>query len=112
MTYKNLNVNTDDNTLRQDDIDQLWLPRIVYWNTDQEETTRLGENWEWKTIVSIKREGKFSRNSMSEIDEAEIFEGAENSLKMEQTYTHAFQCVYKLSQYPFDSQVILILFLI
>ena len=44
---------------------------------------------------------------MSEIDEAEIFKGAENSLKMKQTYTHAFQCVYKLSQYPFDSQVIL-----
>ena len=62
VTYQNLKVNTDDNTLRQDDIDQLWLPRIVYWNTDQEETTRLGENWEWKTIVSIKREGKFTRN--------------------------------------------------
>ena len=46
VTYQNLKVNTDDNTLRQDDIDQLWLPRIVYWNTDQEETTRLGENWE------------------------------------------------------------------
>ena len=39
VTYRNLKVNTDDNTLRQDDIDQLWLPRIVYWNTDQEETT-------------------------------------------------------------------------
>ena len=36
VTYQNLKVNTDDN-VNQDDIDQLWLPRIVYWNTDQEE---------------------------------------------------------------------------
>ena len=36
VTHQNLKVNTDDN-VNQDDIDQLWLPRIVYWNTDQEE---------------------------------------------------------------------------
>ena len=42
---------------------------------------------------------------MTDIDEAEIFKGAENSLRMEQTYTHAFQCVFELSNYPFDAQV-------
>ena len=39
------------------------------------------------------------------MDEAEIFEGAANSLTMKQTYTHEFQCKYELQQYPFDSQV-------
>ena len=48
---------------------------------------------------------------MTDIDEAEIFQGAENSLGMEQTYTHAFQCVFKLSQYPFDTQVVLYILL-
>ena len=83
----------------------LWLPLVIYWNTDQDETTRLGMEWEWKTEILVEREGNVSRNSMSDIDEAEIFQGAENSLRMEQTYTHAFQCVFKLAQYPFDTQV-------
>ena len=39
------------------------------------------------------------------IDEAEIFEGAENSLTMNQTYTWEFQCKYELQRYPFDTQV-------
>ena len=51
------------------------------------------------------QEGNFTRSSTERIDEAEIFKGAENSLIMEQTYTHDFQCVFKLNTYPFDTQV-------
>ena len=103
----NFQAKTDstDNLLRQDEVRMLWLPLVIYWNTDQEETTRLGESWEWKTEILVQREGNMSRNSKTDIDEAEIFKGAENSLRMEQTYTHAFQCVFKLSEYPFDTQV-------
>ena len=39
------------------------------------------------------------------LDEIEIFKGEENSLVMEQAYTHEFQCVYQLDKYPFDTQV-------
>ena len=105
VTYQNLKRDSTNNLLREDEIRTLWLPLVIYWNTDQEETTRLGESWEWKTRVMVKREGNFTRNSMDRIDEAEIFKGAENSLKMEQTYTHDFQCVFKLNTYPFDTQV-------
>ena len=35
----------------------------------------------------------------------EIFTGTENSVRMQQTYTHQFQCVYDLWKYPFDTQV-------
>ena len=69
--------------------------------------TRLGEygNGEWSTRVTATKEGNFSRSSNEEVDEAEIFEGAENTLTMTQTYTWEFQCEYKLQQYPFDTQV-------
>ena len=105
VTFENLKTDSTNNLLRQDEVRKLWLPLVIYWNTDQEETTRLGVEWEWKTEILVQREGNISRNFMSEIDEAEIFQGAENSLRMEQTYTHAFQCVFKLSEYPFDTQV-------
>ena len=105
VTYQNLKTDSTNNLLRQDEVRTLWLPLVIYWNTDQEETTRLGVEWEWKTEILVEREGNLSRNSKTNIDEAEIFQGTENSLRMEQTYTHAFQCVFKLSEYPFDTQV-------
>ena len=80
--------------------------RSVYRNTDQAETTRLGVEWEWTTDILVEKEGNAMWNPITDIDEAEIFEGAENNLRMEQMYTHAFQCVFKLSKYPFDTQVL------
>ena len=41
---------------------------------------------------------------MEEVDEREIFMGSENTLTMKQTYTHEFQCSFKLAKYPFDGQ--------
>ena len=78
---------------------------MIYENTDQKQTTRLGSNWEWETKVIVRREQQKGRSSFESVDETEVFEGSENSLVMNQTYTHTFQCNYELSYYPFDTQV-------
>ena len=83
----------------------IWLPLIVYDNTDQKKVTRIGMEWEWTTDVTVTREGNITRAGIEEVDEAEIFEGAENRLTMNQTYTLEFQCYYELRRYPFDTQV-------
>ena len=82
---------------------EVWV--LVFDNTDQKEVTRLGMDWEWATDVTVTREGNFTRSGDEEVDEAEIFEGAENRLTMKQTYTWEFQCKYQLQRYPFDTQV-------
>ena len=105
MKYQNLKQKTSLNALTEDDIGKLWLPLIIYDNTDQKASTRLGWITEWLTRVSVIREGTFARSGLDEVDEAEIFEGDENTLMMSQTYTREFQCKYKLQQYPFDIQV-------
>ena len=107
VKYQNLKEKSSLNALTEPDISRLWLPLVIYDNTDQKESTRLGEygNGEWVTGVSVIREGKFTRSGLQEVDEAEIFEGNENTLTMPQTYTWEFQCKYKLQQYPFDTQV-------
>ena len=89
------------------DIRAIWLPLIVYDNTDQKEVTRLGMAWEWTTMVAVTREEENpARNGFHEVDEAEIFKGADNRLTMNQTYTKEFQCEYQLQRYPFDTQAI------
>ena len=67
----------------------------------------MGEygNGEWRTTVTITREADFTAANEDELDETNIFAGAENGLTMRQTYTHRFQCNYILSRYPFDTQV-------
>ena len=106
-TYQNLKQRDSLNTLSKKDIGTLWLPKVIYENTDQKETTRLGSNWEWETRVVVRREQLQGRMSgLESVDETEIFSGFENSLVMNQTYTYAFQCNYKLSYYPFDTQVL------
>ena len=104
-TFQNLKKRDSLNILSEKDIDNLWLPIVTYENTDQKETTRLGSNWEWKTWVVVRREQeKGTMSGFESVDETEIFKGSENSLVMNQTYTHTFQCNYQLSYYPFDTQ--------
>ena len=103
-TYHNLKDTESMNILMLEDMERLWLPEVIYENTDQQESTRLGTLWEWKTIVVVKKEGNFNRSDLSIVDETEIFRGDENSLIMKQTYTHEFQCLYILKHYPFDTQ--------
>ena len=105
VKYLNLKKQTSLNALTIWDIDTIWLPLIVYDNTDQKQNTRLGTEWEWTTRVTVTREAYFTRSGTDEVDEVEIFDGAQNRLTMNQTYTWEFQCQYELQRYPFDTQV-------
>ena len=104
VRYQNLKEKTSLNALSDSDIQKLWLPLLIYSNTDQKQSTRLGWINEWVTRVSVVKEGRFTRSGVEEVDEAENFEGGENTLMMTQTYTWKFQCEYMLKKYPFDTQ--------
>ena len=104
-TYHNLKSESYLNALSQEEINSLWLPLVVYLNTDQQETTRLGWVNEWSTFINVKRDGNPTLSGYEVLDEAYLFKGEENSLVMTQSYTHDFQCVYQLQRYPFDTQV-------
>ena len=106
VKFHNLKEKVSLNALSENDIENLWLPLVIYDNTDQKTSTRQG--WlteEWVTRISVAREGKFKRSGLEEVDEIYIFEGSENNLTMTQTYTREFQCPYMLQNYPFDTQV-------
>ena len=102
--YQNLKKRRSQNTLTQDNIQLLWLPKVIYENTDQKESTRLGGFWEWETSVIVEREKNGTLAGLETVDETEYFNGKENSLVMFQTYTHEFQCNFRFVKYPFDTQ--------
>ena len=47
--------------LNKTDLNRIWLPLVVYQNTDQFQTTRLGSINEWSTNVKIAKKGSFKR---------------------------------------------------
>ena len=63
----------------------------------------------WKNqdeqFQGMEDDNRDREDEKDQVDEAEIFEGAANRMRMTQTYTLEFQCNYKLQRYPFDSQV-------
>ena len=101
--YQNLKKETSLNALIDAEIETLWLPYVIYANTDMKEAVQLVDGLD--TTIVVNREGTFIRSSFREIDETEIFQGKDNTLSMYQTYTKSFQCLYKLQNYPFDTQV-------
>ena len=105
MAYHNLKRDTSLNALPEVDFKRLWLPLVIYENTDQKVTTRLGMEWEWSTSVTVTKEGNFTRSGLDSLHEIETFKGGENTLTMRQTYTNKFQCNFILNRYPFDTQV-------
>ena len=67
ITYNNLKEDIFFNALTEDEINMVWLPVLIYVNTDQKETTRLGEygNGEWSTRVEVSRDGEFKRQVLN-----------------------------------------------
>ena len=104
-TYHNLKPASYLNALSLKEIKSLWLPLVVFVNTDQKLTTRLGWVNEKGTDINVQREGNFTRSEQKVLDETYLFKGSENSLFMTQSYTHDFKCVYQLERNPFDTQV-------
>ena len=102
--YHNLKKETSLNAMTDNDIETLWLPYVIYANTDMKEAVQLDNGLH--TTVVVSREGNFTTSSADvTIDETNVFEGKENRLSMYQSYTKSFQCLYRLQHYPFDTQV-------
>ena len=107
VEYLNLKNIMQKNILTDPEIEVLWLPYVIYDNTNMKEAVQLEGGL--KTAMVVEREGPQVPTSLVYTDETEVFQGRANSLSLYQTYTKQFQCQYHLQKYPFDTQVIIML---
>ena len=102
VTYQNLKKDLLNNLLSEDEVKMLWLPRVIYWNTlikrRRLDWARTGSGQQ----TSLYKETEKPRGTQLRISTSLKYS---RGLKMEQIYTRAFQCVFKLGKYPFDTQV-------
>ena len=102
LKYHNLKQERSLNSLSREEIERLWIPFVVFSNTEHQEATKGGD----ETEVTITREGNYTESSLRVMEEINIFEGDENRITFQQVYSKEFKCVYQLQLYPFDTQVI------
>ena len=100
LKYHNLKEEESLNSLSRSEIDNLWIPFVVFSNTEHQESTR-GDD---ESQVTITREGEFAESPINVKEEINIFEGIENKITFQQVYSKSFKCVYQLQLYPFDTQ--------
>ena len=100
--FHNLKKETMMNTLLPEDVEKLWIPKITYSNTKENENIkeRLKE-----VSVTVKRESSFSIGGMDIVEETYIFDGKDNHLNLYLDYTNFFICKFQLLKFPFDTQV-------
>ena len=65
--FHNLKKESTLNALNDKEIEDMWLPFIIYDNTDQNEAVRLHEDV--KTTVTVNRAGGFVRSGVDVADE-------------------------------------------
>ena len=101
--FNNLKKKTSRNALTEREIENIWLPYVIYDNTDMKEAVQLWDDV--KTTVVVTREGGYTEGFVDILDEVHIYKGIDSKLTLYQTYTKEFQCQYNLQRYPFDTQV-------
>ena len=101
LKYHNLKQERSLNSLSREEIERLWIPFVVFSNTQKQESTTGG----LETEVTITREGNFTESPHNVMEEINIFEGMDNIITFQQVFSKSFKCVYQLQLYPFDTQV-------
>ena len=101
--FNNLKKKTSRNSLTKREVEDIWLPYVIYDNTDMKEAVQLWDDV--KTTVVVTREGGYTQGFYDILDEVHIYNGIDSKLTLYQTYTKEFQCQYYLQRYPFDTQV-------
>ena len=100
LKFHNLKFRNSANALTTEDVQKIWIPQLIFSNTQNNEMTEGATN----TEIIITREGNYTRSDYEDMDETYIFQGEDNKLTFEMSYTKMFRCEYQLQMYPFDTQ--------
>jgi hypothetical protein len=100
LSYWNLKLRRYANALSLEEKENIWLPILVFTNTDDNEVT----SGDGDSEVTVTRESEFMRSESNNVEEINIFNGESNRLTFERIYTKTLRCDFQLQLYPFDSQ--------
>ena len=100
VKFKNLKESTELNSFLPSENTKIWVPELVFENTEEKPSTEADE----KTAIKVKKESKFKLSEISENENVQYFAGSKNEISMTRFYNQKFMCDYQMAWYPFDIQ--------
>ena len=100
LTYANLKKDSDLNTLTEKEKVDIWTPKIVFSNTESQDSVIKDEN----VIARLSRFGSARVGGMDEAIKTFYFRGTDNPITFSRIYDIRFICSYNMAWYPFDLQ--------
>ena len=100
LEFNNLNNVTSMNTIPAREKEHLWLPPVMFANTE----FRDGITNDEKAFITIRKLGKYSPEDIEILENRLSFKGEENPIIYSRPYTVELSCTYNMAWYPFDIQ--------
>ena len=101
ISLNDLNNDKFLNIPSEDVIEKLWVPVLIFVNTEMKTETKIDE----KSRIVVEKRGKYRLYPTEDMEEIAYYEGSENPLRYWRDYFLRFKCAFDLKNYPFDSQV-------
>ena len=100
MTFNNLNKETGLNALSPKEKNMIWLPELVFLNTEQRPKVTLDE----ETQIIVDRQSSFQLSPITELENVQVYSGSKNPLILSRFYNIKFLCNYEMHWVPFNIQ--------
>ena len=100
LKYINMKRNSNDNLLTNKERNSIWIPKLIFDNTNAIEKT-LNDD---EGFILTRQEAKPKRGPDHIPENFNIYDGKENSLVIARPYDTAWICDYDMRFYPFDTQ--------
>ncbi len=95
-----LNENPGMNSLTLQSRQEIWIPQLVFYNTEIKMETLNDE----KAFATVKRLSNYQRKNDSFLHNSYLYKGSENPITLTRVYSAKFICDYDMAVYPFDTQ--------
>ena len=96
-----MKINLNMNTLTSKDKGMIWVPKLVFTNTEKKDITQN----DYKAFAVARRDSAFKYSDDSVKYNNFVFDGAKNPFVMSRVYDVDWICDYDMRWYPFDTQV-------
>ena len=103
LSYRNLKKESRVNLISPSEASTIWFPQMVFENIPSDvDWIEIVENEEYNIVRNA--EGNFDPIEVTDIDNAFIFSGDENSHYLSKEFTVLWNCDFNMMWYPFDTQ--------
>ena len=82
LMYYNLKNDTGLNTLSPEEKQKLWIPVLVFDNTENKLSTVVDED----SIITVSKMGNYTLSTMEDVENRQFFKGDENSITLREGF--------------------------